>query len=455
MSHKIIQDIYVKKSIRNIKKSDIRDGFYSEEEHSDGRYHKKQEAIVDKFPIEKHEHKQHHHHIEGKRHVSKDSLIILWTICVISIGTLLFFLSSYFATTSISITPKSQLIVMNDTYNITSDKNSPGLHFQVMTVTKDLSENPETDGEEYVEKKATGRAVIYNNFSTAKQRLINNTRLETKDGLIYRIRESVEIPGIKTIDGVKTPGSIEVEIIADVAGDKYNMKLTDFKGDFTIPGFKGSTKFNAFYARLNSDVVGGYIGNIKKVSDEKVAEVRTQLKESLKTDLIKDVYSKVPAQYILFNDNYFVQCKDLDNSVVDGEYLIPEECVLNAIIFNKEELASFIANEKINDFDNSKVEILWNDNNTVSIEGSTEKPWNETVIKAKFSGSIQVVWQFDKNKIIDSILGQNKDIVPNILEDNKNVISGIEYSIRPMWRNVFPDNPSKIKIIDTVRDMTK
>ena len=370
-------------------------------------------------------------------------------------AVLLFFLSSTFATATLTITPKNQTVVLNDTYNIFSDKTASGLHYQVMTIKKDLSKALETDGEEYVEKKATGKAILYNNFSTSNQRLINNTRLETKDGLTYRIRESVDVPGIKTIDGVKTPGSIEVEIIADMSGDKYNMKLSDLKGDFTIPGFKGSTKYTTFYGRLSLDVTGGFVGQVKKVSDEKITSDREELKNTLKSDLVKEVYSKKPEQYVLFKDNYYTQCNDLADDSTSGGYKISEECSINAIVFNKEELSSFIAKNKIKDFDNSSVDIMWNDNDSVSLLGSTEKPWNEISLKVRFAGPAQIVWSYDVNVILSSIIGQDKSIINSVIENNKNSLTEIQATIRPMWKNTFPENSKKIKIIDTIRDIAK
>lgn len=463
MAKKIIQDIYiVKKSIRMIKKSDVRDGFFSDikrpvpiEVKTVGN------DLLNKFPIADNtvdvDDTDNFEYIEEKKHVTKDSLMLLWVICIVSIATLLFLLSSVFATATLNITPKNQVLALNDTYNITSDKtvSTSTLHFEVMSITKDMSKNLETDGEEYVQNKAMGKVILYNNFSTSNQRLIINTRLESKEGLIYKTVRSVVIPGIKTINGVKTPGSVEVGIAADDVGDKYNMKLTDLKGDFTIYGFKGTPKYTAFYGRLSADLVGGFVGNLKKVSDEKLAAGRKDLTDNLKTELIKEIYSKVPDQYILFNNNYYVQCNDLDDSTVNKEYTITEKCSLNAVVFNKDMLASFIAGNKINSFDNSKVDIMWNDNDSVSLQGVTEKPWNETSIKATFTGPAQIIWTYNAADILSSIAGQDKNIINSIIQNNKNSLTEIQATIRPMWRNTFPENTQKIKIVDTIRDGVK
>ena len=69
-------------------------------------------------------------------------------------------------------------------------------------------------GKEEVSLKASGRIVIYNNYNTAKQRLVRNTRFETPPGFIYRINKSIDVPGQTTEAGRTIPGSIEVTIHA-------------------------------------------------------------------------------------------------------------------------------------------------------------------------------------------------------------------------------------------------
>jgi len=454
MPRKIIQDIFVvKKSIRMVKRSDIKKDPFSIEKKVPIRKTTDEKMINDRFVEEENKYDDTSIY-EEKNKGTKNSIIYLWIILIAAVAVLLFILSSTFSTATIKITPKNQDITLNDTYNITSDKTvgTSTLHFQVMTIEQKLTKALETDGEEYVEKKAIGKAVIFNNSGTQKQRLTINTRLETKDGLIYRIRDSVDVPGIKTIAGVKTPGSIEVDIIADMPGDKYNMKLSDLKGDFTIPGFKGTTKYTTFYARLSADVLGGFTGNVKKVSEDKLTEGRTDLKNNLSANLIKEAYSKTPTDNILFKDNYYIQCTDLPDDSATSAYNISEDCTINAIIFDRSDLALFIAVNRIKSFDNSKVDILWNDNDTVSLLGVSLKPWNETTLKAKFTGPAKVVWAIDTNQILQSILGQDKSVISTIISNNKNSINEIQTTIIPIWNNTFPKYSSKIKIIDTLRD---
>lgn len=437
MAKKIIQDIYTsKKSIRLVKRSGP-----SARREETKEIHKRNDYEED---IER---------ISRKEKVSNNSHIFLWGLSIVFVGIVLFLLSSTFSTATITITPKTQALVLNDTLNITTDAtNTKNLHFQIMTVKKTASKSLETDGEQYVETKATGKVIIYNNDSTSKQRLINNTRLESSEGLIYRIRDSVDVPGIKTVNGVKTPGSVEVDVIADAPGEKYNMSISDLKGDFKIPGFKGSTKYNTFYARLSSDIAGGFIGNQKKVSETSITSGRNEIINSLKTDIVKDIYTQTPEQFIVFKDNYFTQINDLPDTSKDNGYQISEEAVAYVVMFNKDELSSYLAKQKIENYDNSKVDILWTDAVTASTTGSTAKPWTEKTLKIKLVGQTRFVWQYDPSVILSEIKGQSRNILQAVLKQNPS-IKEIQASIRPQWNSVFPKNDDKIKIVDSIRDI--
>jgi len=442
MAKKLIQDIVVKKTGINFFNKNLSKKPEAEEPAI--------KLSINNISSEKHTHARHHKHHEEK--VSKNSHIILWIVCIITVATLLFMLMSTFASATITIIPKDKLLTMNDTYSMNAKKGIDGLYYQVINLKRDISKSITSDSEENVERKATGKAILYNNFSTSNQRLITNTRLQSVDGLIYRIRQSVDIPGIKTINGVKTPGSVEVDIIADVAGDKYNMKLSDFKGDFKIPGFKDSAKYNGFYGRLSSDLTGGYIGKVKSVSDQVLSANRNELKNTLSEGLIKDIYLQKPEQYYIFKDSYFIQFTDLPDVSGEKDYTISESATIYAIIFDKSELSTFIAENKIKGFDGSKVDVLWKDNIQATISGVTAKPWTESSLKIKLAGDADIVWSYDKDEIISEIIGKNKSVIKDILNTNKDSIVGINAVINPRWKQTFPSNIKKIKLIDSVRD---
>jgi hypothetical protein len=102
-------------------------------------------------------------------------------------------------------------------------------------------------------QKARGTVVIANAYGKESQPLVATTRLETADGKVFRLTEGIVVPGMTDIGGKQTPGAIEASVIADQAGEAYNIGSTEF----TIPGFKGSPKYAAFSAKSSKTFVGG------------------------------------------------------------------------------------------------------------------------------------------------------------------------------------------------------
>lgn len=121
-------------------------------------------------------------------------------------------------------------------------------HTEEVTVAVDATGAPSAGGQ-----KAQGSVVIYNEYSETAQQLVATTRLETPEGLIFRITKGVTVPGITDAG---EPGAIEVAVVADQAGEAYNIGPTDF----TIPGFKGNPKFEKFSARSKGEMRGGASG---------------------------------------------------------------------------------------------------------------------------------------------------------------------------------------------------
>lgn len=102
--------------------------------------------------------------------------------------------------------------------------------------------------------KASGTITIINNHSTAAQSLVATTRFETTDGKLYRLAESVTVPGAVESDGTKTPGKIDARVVADSTGMNFNISsgIT-----FRIPGFKSGPKYETITAVSKTAFTGG------------------------------------------------------------------------------------------------------------------------------------------------------------------------------------------------------
>ena len=378
--------------------------------------------------------------------------LMIWLIAIICLLALFFGVSMIFSSATITITPKTENITFNnDTYTAKLNSQSTStLSFEVLNVKQDAGKTVTATAEQDVSQKATGKIIIYNNYSLSPQRLINNTRFEASNGKIYRITSSVIVPGFKKSGSNITPGSIEATIFADQPGTDYNLKLTDLKGDFTIPGFKGDLRYNGFYARLETDIIGGFVGKQKIISADLRKTAEDSVKADLKEQLIKELYAIKPENYIIFNNSYSIDYSDLADTVVDNNTVkINVEGNLNGIVFDNLKLTKYIATKKINNFDSFPAELVPSDNLVTTLTGSDSTGlWKNDTLQIKFNGDATVKWQYDSDAIKRDLAGKSQSDIGKIVAKYKDSILGLKVFFMPVWSRYFPDNLNKIKITE-------
>lgn len=136
--------------------------------------------------------------------------------------------------------------------------------------------------------KARGTIRIYNDFSQSSQPLVATTRFEAPDGKIFRLVQSVVVPGVNEKDGKRERGMIEATVVADLAGPEFNIGATRF----TIPGFKGSQKYEKFTAESTQSFAGGSVSGTtdqKVVSLDDKARAAAKASEEIKAYVLNEV----------------------------------------------------------------------------------------------------------------------------------------------------------------------
>ncbi len=236
-----------------------------------------------------------------------------------------------FASATVLVTPKSQDIDVSLNLIGATEASDESIRYEIIKLSKEQSISVPATSEEAVEIKAKGKIMIYNNFSFESQRLITRTRFESPEGLIYRIAESVNVPGKIVKDGAETPGSVEVEVFADEAGEKYNIKKTDF----TIPGFKNDpARFKGFYARSVTNMEGGFVGKMKTVSESEKKAVLQNIDTETSQLIEKEIRSKIPDGLVLLPGTTIYTSTDLPQKEDSGLVVFSKEGTTYAIMLN-------------------------------------------------------------------------------------------------------------------------
>lgn len=365
--------------------------------------------------------------------------IFIISIIFLAVGAGLF--TYVFNTATITVVPKNKDIDFNKTILFTQNKEDGAkVSFVTETVSATKSKKLALSESKKIEAKASGKVIIYNNYDDSSQKLIKNTRLESSAGKIYRINQSVTVPGKKG----STPGSVEVMIYADGSGTSYNSDATDF----SIPGFKGTPREKNFYARSKGAISGGSSGNVSlaSLSDINAAkdELALELAQEVKTKGLAIKKSNYLGLYgaseVLYVDNE----EDVLKGVTDTYQVTATAYIIFA---DATKLASVVASNSFS-YNNEIVRLGYEETLNYTRK-DTDHIASSTDLSLLVEGKPRIIWVSDFEAIKDIVKGKKRDEFKPLMKTLPNVI-GAEISFSPLWLSSFPNDISKINIIESL-----
>jgi hypothetical protein len=382
---------------------------------------------------------------EPRTHKSK-SRLGMWVSLVACVLVLAFVGSFVFVSATVTVAPREITLPLNTPGSATAGPSTDGaLGFTLVTLSREGSKQVPAGTEERVDRKASGKVVIYNSYSTSPQTLVANTRFESPTGLIFRIQSQVIVPGMKTVNGVTTPGSIAATIYADAGGEKYNIGLSDF----TIPGFKGDPRYAKFSAKSDpkSPITGGFVGTEKKVTASDLAAAKVSIETQLKSELQNLIESQIPETHVLFKGATTFDFNSLPQESSGSTTLatIREQGTVYGILFSKSELSKFLAS-RLGEINGKDVAIDNFDSLTFSLSDMANfDPKTTQKIDFTLAGDAHFVWNIDTATISNSLAGQKRANIKAIMASFES-IDRANVSLNPVWVFTLPKNPAKITV---------
>ncbi|MDP3956465.1 MAG: hypothetical protein Q8P97_00530 [bacterium] len=304
-------------------------------------------------------------------------------------------------------------------------------------------------GKKLIKSKATGTIKIYNAFSSDPQPLVATTRFLSPDGKIFRLDKSVTVPGAKITDGKITPSSVDAAVSADNIGSEYNIGSVS---RWSIPGFKGSPKYDSFYGVSDTPMAGGANGEQGYPTDKDIAAAKKDAEQKIRDDLgalfAIDIqtdltmldgssnFKIVKSQPILTPDAsgkyfYFIQAKE-------DRLAIRKEDILNLMV--SKAVADKAVKEPGADFTAKKTDLKFDFKSLVIGKDGAVKGATMAVI---FQGDF--VRKVDINDLRGQVAGKNEnDLKALILSDLR--IESAKIALWPFWVKKVPGNQAKITI---------
>ena len=339
----------------------------------------------------------------------------------------------------VNVSPHREKITIDS--KLLAKKNSnEGLPFDTMKLEEEESKMVSATGVSSSSQKASGRIIIYNNYSSAAQKLIANTRFETIDGKIYRIQGSVVIPG---------NGSIEAIVYADKPGPDYNITGADFK----LPGFKNSPRYAKIYAKTKNTISGGSSASSKFFKKEDLEVARSEMNAKIKEKLNAAFAKQKPEGYLFLTKALKIEYADDPDSPKAGnpgglDSIFKIKGAGTAILVKKSDLEKALAADNAKKIkkviDNSNIHI--SNLESLGIEIVTiDSGGNQAILRVK--GDANFVWGFDKDKLVADLMGYSGKNYGEVFQKYPE-IDKAEVIIRPAWWKKLPGDKARIKVTE-------
>jgi hypothetical protein len=318
------------------------------------------------------------------------------------------------ATVTVLLKTKSQSIdaeIKGDIKNTSIDVANKSIPAKVVSFTDEISKNFSSTGEKAAtSRKARGTVTIYNEYSTVSQPLVATTRFLSADGKLFRLVSGVTIPGMTKTGADSKPGAVEVEVVADEAGESFNIGSTTF----SIPGFQGSgnEKYSKFYAKSFNAMTGGGSGDvmaravteqdINSAKEKTLAEFNSSIKQKIK-DQSGEEHLALDDAFSLSENNYKISSSIGD---ISDEFTVTLSAKINAIIFSEKDLKDIMKSI----MDKNSEDDLKISEKTLAIDfGKSDANVSDGTILIRVHGNGKAESNIDLENLKKGILGKNSE----------------------------------------------
>ena len=340
-----------------------------------------------------------------------------------------------FSGAKITIDPRVDTGSVAGTFTATYESGT--LPFSLITVQKTASESVDAESTVTASDTAHGTITVYNEQEKA-QPLVKNTRFQTPEGLIFRIRDGITVPAART----GSPGSLSVTVYADSPGADYNVGATTF----TLPGLANTAQADQVYAKSTGAMSGGFSGTRPAVSQDTSDREHAKLAAMLSSQLEAEVTAKMKDGYVLVPGSIFSTYTP-QNDAADGKggVLVSEQANAVAVVFPESALARAMAPFIIgNEYANQSLLVASVENLTLS-PASDSAPDASSEFSFTLSGEADLVWQVDTSKVAGAVAGKSRTAAQSVLSGFPEIAKAY-LELRPFWRQSFPEDPLEITV---------
>lgn len=335
---------------------------------------------------------------------------------------------------TVEITPKQQAVKIDSKFTAKTSEEKGTALLELMRTEKESAQIIKSSQTKLLNQKASGKIIVYNNYGSNSQPLITNTRFEAPNGNVYRIQKRIVVPG--------KPGSIEVTVYADEPGEGYNIGLVDF----TIPGFKGTVKYEKFYARSKTEMTGGYEGDTAVITRQVIEEENVKANDSLAEGLEGEIRRQKPAGFVLYDEAIVLDFEGNGDAILSDQigesFELKTKVTATGFLLDEAKLARKLAENYLTETPGADVRI----SNIDELEFELLS-YRDDQITFNIKGDAHFVWNIDTESLANELATLNgKDTV--FIFSKYPEIRTARVLFSPPWWRFIPNKSSRIRFAE-------
>ena len=343
----------------------------------------------------------------------------------------------------INIWPTTKTVNLSSSFRVVVDALSvdysesviPG---QVFEEEKIVSEDFPSTGS--VLQKAEGVIRLYNAYTTMSEVWLAGTRFVSGDGMFFKSKDGISVPGAKIQDGEKIPSYVDVPVIAAEAGEEYNIDPSSF----SIYVYRGTDKYTKFYGVSSEDMRGG--GELAQITENDLKSAESVLIEKTKEEVEEALKNKITDDFVVLSDVFDTDILESFSSKEVGEVLSDfsftvrggSKTISFKTIDVKNLIESFIFSQI------STGEGIYSENLNINYQLDSVD-WDNGELAISFDIVFETYPEIDLDFLKEELKDKSSSETKFLLE-NQSEITKTEIKFWPFWVKNIPGDKSRIEI---------
>lgn len=350
----------------------------------------------------------------------------------------------------IAIWPKVDVLSYQQT--IKADKTISSIDLKKQVIPAQYFETSKVSSQDFPatgsasnEGKASGLITVYNKCDPATPvTLAKGAHFLSDSGKSFSYLQKIVIPAATKKLGKTIPGSVQITVTADESGSEYNIA----PAAFSIPKLNGTIYYSCIYATSDEEMIGGYTGKVKKVTDDDIYGAKEVLTKQASEDAMSLLKDKISSEYITLNNAVTTTTVNATTKVKSGaivdNFNYQVEIKASALAFKKSDIEQIAKDYILSQVPEGKT-LLEKDFKLDYSTGTIDMSAGNMIVNLDFSSGVYE--NIDKNSMTLSFMGQNDEQIRRTIENSYgDQVSEVQVKFWPFWVKSAPNNQKSIRV---------